>query len=206
MLISPMYKEMNRELHENKDRYILFQGKDYGAYGTSGYKWAHVVEKTCSYHKLTTVLDYGCGKGLLSAFLQAKGVPLRVTNYDPAIPKWDEIPTERFDLVVCADVLEHIEPDCIDEVLDHIESVTGTLALLVISTKEAKKTLPDGRNAHLIVKKPRWWKRKLKKRFRLIGAEEDLTNKDEIVVWATRKNRRYVLPTEGGADSPTGQA
>ena len=36
-------------------------------------------------------------------------------------------------------------------------------AFLIIATSPAKKFLPDGRNAHLIVETPGWWKDKIEK-------------------------------------------
>jgi hypothetical protein len=36
-------------------------------------------------------------------------------------------------------------------------------AFLIIATSPAKKFLPDGRNAHLIVETPGWWKERIEK-------------------------------------------
>lgn len=106
-----------------------------------------------------TVLDYGCGKGTL-----AKTLPFPIWEYDPAIKNkdWPPRPSE---LVVCADVLEHIEPECLDAVLDDLASLTLDVAYFVIHTKPAGKDLPDGRNAHLIQEGKDWWERKLFGRF-----------------------------------------
>jgi hypothetical protein len=65
------------------------------------------------------------------------------------------------DILVCTDVLEHIEPTLLDNVLDHIERLTREVALLVISCRPANAVLPDGRNAHLIIETPDWWLEKL---------------------------------------------
>lgn len=58
-------------------------------------------------------------------------------------------------LVYCADVLEHLPPEKVDESLAEIARVTGAWALLQISCRESKKL--DGVPLHLTVKKPRWW-------------------------------------------------
>jgi 2-polyprenyl-3-methyl-5-hydroxy-6-metoxy-1,4-benzoquinol methylase len=65
------------------------------------------------------------------------------------------------DLVVCTDVLEHVEEDKIDSVLDHIFRLSAKSTYLVISTKPAKTILPDGRNAHLIIRPLDWWMKKI---------------------------------------------
>lgn len=96
------------------------------------------------------ILDYGCGKG-----------KLRVNKrYDPAVKEFSAEP-EPADLVVCTDVLEHIEPECLEDVLTHIRSKMLKAGYFTISCSPAKKTLPDGRNAHLIVEPPKWWLKKL---------------------------------------------
>jgi Methyltransferase domain len=109
-----------------------------------------------------TVLDYGCGvnpEGLANGL---RSLGFAATSYDPAVPGFDESPDER-DLVICLDVLEHIEPDKLDNVLAHLFGLAKAGVLLLISTTEATKLLPDGRNAHLIVQGPGWWIRKIQK-------------------------------------------
>jgi 2-polyprenyl-3-methyl-5-hydroxy-6-metoxy-1,4-benzoquinol methylase len=76
------------------------------------------------------------------------------------VPGRDVLPKPS-DVVVCTDVLEHIEPEKLDAVLDHILRLTGYFAHLVISTRPANAVLPDGRNAHLIVETPDWWLEKI---------------------------------------------
>jgi len=115
------------------------------------------------------ILDYGCGQRTLE---QALGFPIR--NYDPAIPGLDT-PPEPADLVVCTDVLEHIEPECLDDVLDDLRRVTRKVGFFVIANRPAKKILPDGRNAHLIQEGIDWWRPRIAARFALhqIGVQPD---------------------------------
>ncbi|HET9469625.1 MAG TPA: hypothetical protein VFO24_00885, partial [Usitatibacter sp.] len=70
------------------------------------------------------------------------------------------------------DVLEHIEPECLDEVLDDLQRVTRKIGFFVIATREAEKTLPDGRNAHLIQEPIAWWAPRLEKRFTVSQVRE----------------------------------
>ena len=74
------------------------------------------------------------------------------------------MPTGKFDLVTCTDVLEHVEPEYIDRVVRHILSLASKAIYLNINIKEANKTLPDGRNTHLIIKPPEWWEEYLSER------------------------------------------
>ena len=65
-------------------------------------------------------------------------------------------------------MLEHIEPELLDNVLDDLKRVTKRAALFTVHVKPAVKVLPDGRNAHLIQQPPSWWLPKFLERFDLV--------------------------------------
>lgn len=148
-LISPEYRALNTELHETRS--------DYGARGSRA---ADKVRELAARYDCRSILDYGCGKGSLAAVLP------NVQEYDPAIPGKDAEPRPA-DLVVCTDVLEHVEPDKIDAVLDHIRRLTQKVCHFSICTIPASKTLADGRNAHILLRPADWWVEKLKEYFDL---------------------------------------
>lgn len=152
LLLTDDYREQNRRLHESN-----------ADYGTSGAKWAplilKVIEDAGGY---ASILDFGCGKGTLAAALADKGHA--VSEYDPAIPGKDATP-EPAELVIAGDVLEHIEPDCLDAVLAELNRLTKRKLVVIIDTGPARKTLPDGRNAHLIIESAAWWGAKLAQTF-----------------------------------------
>jgi hypothetical protein len=149
--ITPEYAALNRHLH----------GSTTEPYGGGGFRFSDMVAGLRAQTDSETVLDYGCGKGTLG---NALGRPDWLREYDPAVDGKEAKP-DRADIVVCTDVLEHIEPDLLDNVLSHIADLASKAALLVISTVPAIKTLADGRNAHLIVRPAAWWKEKLEKYF-----------------------------------------
>lgn len=136
------------------------------SFGKRGSQWADHVMRLCVGVQTNDVLDYGCGKGELNLHL-----PFEVRNYDPAIEKFSEHPETPSDIVVCTDVLEHIEPDLIDNVLDDLCRLTGRIAMLVICLLPAHKTLADGRNAHLIVQPAEWWMEKINARWNVLSHE-----------------------------------
>jgi hypothetical protein len=68
-------------------------------------------------------------------------------------------------MVACIDVLEHIEPACLEEVLDDLMRLTKAVGFFSVHTGPAIKTLSDGRNAHLIQQPPEWWLPKFIERF-----------------------------------------
>jgi 2-polyprenyl-3-methyl-5-hydroxy-6-metoxy-1,4-benzoquinol methylase len=152
-VISAEYRQLNADLH----RANL-------AYGVGGGHHAPVVLKILSNPKLRSVLDYGCGKGLLGKALAQAGIP--IWEYDPAIPGKDEAPRAA-DLVTCTDVLEHIEPDRLPFVLDDLRRCVKQIGYFVIHTGPSSKTLSDGRNTHLIQEGEVWWRKQLAKFFKV---------------------------------------
>ena len=166
-LISDSYRDQNRTLHDLRPEY-----------GGSSGKWVATVAHLVRSLNLASILDYGCGKGLLKQGLA--GLPRvgteadlagRVREYDPAIPGKDAAPAPA-ELVVCTDVLEHVEPVYLDAVLDDLRRLTLNVAFLNIATRPAEKTLPDGRNAHLIVEPSAWWLPKLKSRWTIASLQD----------------------------------
>jgi hypothetical protein len=129
------------------------------AYGIGGARWASLIISLCKPNE--TILDYGCGKGELKKSL----LPRPVIEYDPAIAGKDK--AEPCDMVVCTDVLEHIEPDLLDNVLKHLLEMTKRKLLVAISLRPADKFLSDGRNAHLSLHDAFWWQAKLEKHFKI---------------------------------------
>ena len=122
MLITDQYRELNAQLHNTNPNY-----------GVSSSHWAPLVMALSNKVGTRDILDYGCGKGLLKNTLVW---PIR--EYDPAIPGKDA-PPEPADLVACTDVLEHIEPECLEHVLNDLQRLTREIAFLNIATRPAKK-------------------------------------------------------------------
>ena len=154
MKITPGYLEQNRALHA------------VGNYGLGGQRWVPTVLNVCKVANSRDVLDYGCGQRTLE-----RNLGWAIRNYDPCIPGLDA-PPEPADVVICTDVLEHVEPDCLDEVLDDLQRVTRRIGFFLIATRPAKKILPDGRNAHLIQESVQWWLPKLEQRFEVSQLNE----------------------------------
>lgn len=111
-----------------------------------------------------TILDYGCGKGFLGKLLQDNG--FAVSDYDPAVLGEDILPFPC-DLVICTDVLEHIEIEYLKNILDHIEILAEKGVFFTISTRQAIHSMPDGSNAHKIVEGKEFWLKRIAKRFNI---------------------------------------
>ena len=145
------YKDMQLELHAT------------GEYGVDGQNIdiEPLMRQICSlYARLNrpiTILDYGCGDGTLKDTLEGIFNIVTVTNYDPFIEKYAKEPEGKFDYVICLDVMEHVEKQCVKNVLYHIRTLCEHMATFQIANVDSKKTLSDGRNAHITQKQPAWW-------------------------------------------------
>ena len=147
MVISEYYKSQLLALHAGRTKW-----------GASAQRWLDDTVRFGERLQAKTVLDYGCGKGLLKVRLEANG--FTVCEYDPGIPGKDSPPAIA-DMVVCLDVLEHVEPDHLEAVLADIKRLSFKGALLVVALYPSGTILPDGRNSHLIVESPEWWVQKI---------------------------------------------
>lgn len=152
-VISEEYRELNKQLHATSE-----------GYGTSGKGYRNNVRPLADWGR-KPILDYGCGKGTLK---EALGPAYTVYQYDPAVLEYCQSP-EPCETVVCTDVLEHIEPDLLDNVLADLRRVTKGKAFFAIALKESTATLEDGRNAHLSLHPKEKWDEMLEKHgFRIV--------------------------------------
>jgi hypothetical protein len=126
-------------------------------YGSSSMLHFDVISKYILDSDIRSILDYGCGRSELACYFWADG-KRKIERYDPAIPNFSIMPDGTFDLVLCNDVLEHIEMQDVDRVIQEIQA-KGKKAIFTISTKPARAKLPDGRNAHVtLLTESEWMK------------------------------------------------
>lgn len=154
-LITSDYRALQEQFHLDRPDY-----------GTSAARHADFVAHLSDKLETRDILDYGCGKATLQ-----KSIAYPIQNYDPCMPEYSRRPIPA-QIVVCTDVLEHIEPACLDAVLDDLASLTGRVLFLNVATRPAAKFLPDGRNAHLIQEDSNWWLVKLLPRMKLTSFQD----------------------------------
>jgi len=142
--ITEEYRKLQQELHKNPN------------YGIASLEFAPLVAEIIKAAQIGSVSDYGAGKKNLFKGLQQLGItPTDYFPYDPAFPEYGH--PEPADLVCCIDVLEHIEPDLIDNVISELALITRNLGFFSVHMGPAAKFLADGKNAHLIQKPTSWW-------------------------------------------------
>jgi hypothetical protein len=154
-LISDEYRAMQKDLHKNPN------------YGVASLGFAPIIGKLISLLNVRSLSDYGAGKkNLLKGLSELGQVNFTYHAYDPAFPEYGE--PKSADLVCCIDVLEHIEPDLLENVLTDLATITESYGFFSVHTGPAIKFLSDGRNAHLIQKQSSWWLKHLTNYFEVL--------------------------------------
>lgn len=146
-LVSEEYKSQLRILHEDQKFF------------SRGTKVKFRIEPYLEKYNPQSLIDFGCGKGGL--FKELAKTIKKTAGYDPGVPEFDALPNDKFESLICLDVLEHIEPDRLDDTLKVMDSLFTKSSFLIVASYPAKKYLPDGRNAHLILESYEWWVDKL---------------------------------------------
>lgn len=172
------YAFAREDLATDRYRQLLREKHASIAWGKHGHSHAPEVQQYIKEIGARTVLDYGCGRATLAAALP----DVKVFEYDPGVAGKDDLPKPA-DIVVCTDVLEHIEPELLDRVLRHIYLLAKRAAYFVIATRLARELLPDGRNAHLIVQPPEWWVERLQSHGWKISRSEQ---RKGLCIWAEK--------------------
>ena len=130
-------------------------------------EYKHNIFEVIKNNNIKNILDYGCGKAKFHSILfnnkKLPGSPIgiNIDKYDPAVPQYANKPIGTYDLVLCIDVMEHVQEDKVEEVLKDIFSY-GNKVFLTITCYPATQILLNGKNAHYTIKEPDWWKEKLK--------------------------------------------
>jgi len=120
------------------------------------------IKEVCLKYNVKTLLDYGIAQGVhytemkLHEYWELDSY----TGYDPAVERFSQKPTGKFDAVLCYDTLEHVPEGSIDYVIQDLLSFSDKLALVRVETSPAATILPNGENAHITLHTKEWWKEK----------------------------------------------
>jgi hypothetical protein len=170
---SPRYRELiglYRTMHRVGDAaHGLSAEKTFP--GQSLPRQAHRIRPLIARTQAKTILDYGSGKGIQyrPAPIKQEGVVRwnsiqeywgveTIRCYDPAYEPHSELPTGRFDGVVCTDVLEHCPEQDLDWIIDGFFAFAEKFVFANVACYPAAKRLPNGENAHCTIKPAAFWK------------------------------------------------
>jgi hypothetical protein len=157
---------LKKDLPAYRDNIGQYKDLHTGFYGSSSMLHFDTISKEVLKVDPSSMLDYGCGRSDLVAHFWNDG-KRRIARYDPAVPAYKDFPKEGFEMVLCNDVLEHIEMMDVVRVLEEIKSKSINV-VFTISMKLARAKLPDGRNAHITLLSRSEWLRWLKQHFQTV--------------------------------------
>lgn len=147
--INQKYIDLYSEFHKDASRYP----------GDSIRNGVKDIQRLINETGSKSLLDYGCGKGNQYTVenIHKDWDIDSLELYDPAVPKYSELPKGRFDGIYSTDVMEHIPEEVLPSVFSYIFENADKFIFLAICTKEAHAILPNGENAHCTVKPVEWW-------------------------------------------------
>ena len=183
MIIDPNYQAQLVEMH-NKGQFVR------------GSKMLKAMRPFINQYQPNSILDFGCGHGALISSINNAYPDIVTDGYDPGNTEHNRMPKRSFDAVVSADVFEHIEPAHLAATLQLISSKIQIAGWFRIACYPAKKHLPDGRNAHLIVESPNWWRQQLLANMNVTIVKEEIAVFDKSHKWPGIVGQVYDVTVE----------
>jgi 2-polyprenyl-3-methyl-5-hydroxy-6-metoxy-1,4-benzoquinol methylase len=108
-----------------------------------------------------SLLDYGCGKGAFLRELAATGWFRFVRGYDPAVQAFKARPAQKYDWVLCLDVLDQVEEHYVEPVIEDVAQYVQGVALFDVITVQTPAL------AHLNPRRASEWERLIGARMRI---------------------------------------
>jgi len=168
-LVSDSYKKELEKLHAPGD---------WGR--TSERQWKEISDIVDEFD-CNGFLDYGSGRGFLKNVLDREYPgKYNITCYDPGVVEFSENNTPH-DFLVCVDVMEHVEPELVDNVLDDLQRCTLKAGFIQIAHFPEVRFLPDGRNLHLVQEPHTWWTPKIEQRFKILRSQPGKDRSNYVV-------------------------
>ena len=176
--VLPRKPEPSQEYVELLDTYKEMHKQEGFFKGISLVPFISSIKDLVVSNKCKTLFDYGCGKGIpykkdfkktdphneIKYFTKPVQDMWNIKEfflYDPAYSEHDKLPTKKYDIVLCTDVLEHIPESDLDWVIREVLSYATKVAFINVCSQEALKTFPTGkhkgRNVHVSVFSHEWW-------------------------------------------------
>ena len=188
------YKKMHVEGYKLSNGKIRVPDEAYN--GKSTLIFAKLIKQIIKKNKINTMLDYGCGKGFFyknpsnQHGLKLKSLKnywdIKIDLYDPCFKENSNLDENKiYDLVICIDVLEHIPSDDINWVLEKLLMKAKKYLFINVACHPAIALLPNGNNAHVNIKTPKWWHEKI------LNFQDKLKHIKVICICTVKENGKY---------------
>lgn len=159
---------------------LLYRETEYDIVGQTNNeeKWG-IISKLISNIKFNTVVDLGCGRGYyLKKFIEMEKESLGVELSKICCEKYlKDLPhvcsdienfsvnnNKKYDLVVCMDVMEHIDPDKVEQTIKGIRPLSDVAIFGVANHVDNEL----GFELHLTVEDSIWWEERFKKFYAIV--------------------------------------
>ena len=174
-----------------RDKYIKIWQRDEYRVVSPGMK---EVDRAYDYLEMSRgglLYDFGSGPCRATKALMDKGLDVLAIDFAPNAREEDvpfleaclwDLPEDLpiADYGFCCDVMEHIPPEKVDDVLTSIAEQTNIGAYFRIATKPDRMGKLIGKPLHLTVQGTEWWMDKLREHFLIVDLIEDA--KRDVVI------------------------
>jgi SAM-dependent methyltransferase len=126
----------------------------------------------------SSLLDYGCGKGIFLRDMKQTGWFRFVSGYDPAVAAFAARPAQRYDLVLCLDVLDQTEDEFVAAVIEDVAQFAARYALFDVVTKQTPAL------AHLDLRSPESWQQLIAAHMRVVETMIRIATAEELAAGA----------------------
>jgi len=129
-IISSEYASQLKQLHSTNESFGV---------GNVTAKHYPLIKTLIQKKRLSSALDYGCGKGHFIAYAKESIPGLRVEGFDVASEQFSVLPNGKFDMTICLDVMEHVEFGALSNVLAEIRDRTDKVFVCSVANYPAGK-------------------------------------------------------------------
>ena len=121
-----------------------------------------------------SLLDYGCGKGVFLGEMGRSGLFRYQRGYDPAVPAYQQRPGQRYDMVLCLDVLDQLEAAFVEPAIADVAQLAGHVALFDVITVQTPAL------AHLNPRPAETWQEMVGRHLRVAEATKRAATGEEL--------------------------
>ena len=97
------------------------------------------IDNIIKTNNINSIMDYGCGKAMSYKDYPFEKKQLDIFLYDPYFFKYRKLPKKKFELLICTDVMEHIQKNEIENTLAKMNKYSSKNLFFSICTRPAKK-------------------------------------------------------------------
>lgn len=159
------YRKLYTDYHDTHAKFLAGKVSPENVRGIS--QMVHWWRKETRFQRQPRILDYGSGKGFqyLTKRIHEQWGNVLPYCYDLGVFHLAKRPEGRFDIILCMDVMEHLEAEDVPDVLADLRAYTEgrrpACVYMNVCCRPAWKKFDDGSNLHKTVEGPEWWEERI---------------------------------------------